>query len=282
MAATCPARSALRTDGYPQDFVVDMPRHRKICFPSRQPAHNLRDMGKQKIERSSRVWQGVRMRRAMAGADPDAAPRLVTLPASWDDRQAAGLAALAPGAGPATLAAAAAAWIAPIDARARRAGIEHPLADRLHAMLLRRTGAPAPALWGSAADPCPRFVLNLPAFVDTGHGFDLAAFAEAAETAAIALTLAAPAATRIGVGMADLAGLLAMLGLDYDGAAARAVAGGLAALLRAHADLGSAAMAAAFGAQAPAPPVQAAPAATSWRVVKVRGSRGGTLVGVER
>ncbi len=232
-------------------------------FPSRNPGHNLPGMSKQKNITAARIWQGVRMRRAMAGADADAAPRMVTIPASWDDRQAAALAALAPGAGPVTLAAAAEAWIARIAARARRAGIELPLAERLHALLLHRTGAPAAGLWQDAPAPCPRFVLNLPAFMDTGHGFDLAAFAEAAETAAIALTLAVPSASRIGVGMADLAGLLAVLGLDYDSAAARDVAGGLAALMRAHADLGSAAMASVFGVVAPPGPVQAAPAATA-------------------
>jgi ribonucleoside-diphosphate reductase alpha chain len=220
-------------------------------------------MTKHSTTMTTRIWQGVRMRRVAAASDPDAAPRNVTIPASWDDREASALAALAPGDGPVALPTAAEAWIRPIAERARRAGIEIPLADRLHTMLLTRTGAPAAPIWHGTATLCPGFVLNLPAFHDTAHGFDLAAFAEAAETAAIALTLAAPAAQRLAVSMADLAGLLAVLGLDYDSDAARDVAAALAALRRAHADLGSAAMADIFGAPAAAGPVQTAPAATA-------------------
>ena len=46
------------------------------------------------------------------------------------------------------------------------------------------------------------------------------AFAEAVETAVTALTLARPGAGRIAVGMADLAGLLAVLGIEYGSDAA--------------------------------------------------------------
>ena len=87
------------------------------------------------------------------GADPDAPPRLVTLPAAWDDAAAAALAALAPGDGPVRLAAAADAWIRPIAERALRAGLETPLAERLHRMLLLRHGAPDAPVWrGEATD----------------------------------------------------------------------------------------------------------------------------------
>src|SRR5271156_5526199 len=154
-------------------------------------------MTKHSTTMTTRIWQGVRMRRVAAASDPDAAPRNVTIPASWDARGASALAALAQADGPAALTTAAEAWIRPIAERARRAGIEIPLADRLHTMLLTRTGAPAAPIWHGTATLCPGFVLNLPAFHDTAHGFDLAAFAEAAETAAIALTLAAPAAQRL-------------------------------------------------------------------------------------
>jgi ribonucleoside-diphosphate reductase alpha chain len=232
-------------------------------FPSREPPHSLGGMSKHRNTMTTRIWQGVRMRRVAAAADPDALPRMVTMPAAWDDREAAALAALVPGDGAVTLTAAADAWIAPIGERARRAGIETDLAERLHRLLLTRAAAPAAPIWSGTATLCPGFVLNLPAFHDTSHGFDIAAFAEAAETTVIALTLAAPAAQRVAVGMADLAGLLAVLGLDYDSQAARDVAAGLAALLRAHADLGSAAMATVFGALAAPGPVQAAPAATA-------------------
>ena len=68
------------------------------------------------------------------------------------------------------------------------------------------------------------FTLNLPAFYEPDHGFDVAAFGDAVGLATLALALHAPQAERLGVGFADLAGLLALLGLDYDSAQARAVA----------------------------------------------------------
>ena len=211
---------------------------------------------------SRKPWQGVRMRTADAAPDPDSPARRVTLPVAWDHRAAAALAALAPGEGPVSLAAAAEAWIRPIDERARRAGIEDPPGARLHALLLSRRGAPAAPVWrGEAASP--GFVLNLSAFHDPGHGFDLEGFTEAVDTAVLALALHAPSEPRIAVGMADLAGLLAALGLPYDGALARAVAGALAALLRGRADAASAALAGRFGVAAPPPhltaPVPEAP-----------------------
>ena len=136
------------------------------------------------------------MRRVMAGADPDAPPRLVTLPAAWDDAAAAALAGLAPGEGPVTLAAAADAWIRPVAERALRAGLELPLSERLHRMLLLRHGAPSASIWqgqrrrraGLRAEP--RLVPR------SGSGFDAPAFAEAVETAVTALTLAAPCGIR--------------------------------------------------------------------------------------
>ena len=83
------------------------------------------------------------MRRVMAGSDPDAPPRLVTIPTAWDDIAAAALAALVPDAQPAMLATAADAWIRPIAERALRAGLEMPLSERLHRMLLLRHGSPS-------------------------------------------------------------------------------------------------------------------------------------------
>ena len=67
----------------------------------------------------------------------------MTLPAAWDDPAAAALAGLVPGREPVTLAAAADAWIRPVAERALRAGLEIPLSERLHRMLLLRHGAPA-------------------------------------------------------------------------------------------------------------------------------------------
>jgi ribonucleoside-diphosphate reductase alpha chain len=179
------------------------------------------------------------MRRTEIAADPDRSPRSVTLPAAWDQQAAAALAALAPGHGPVSLTVAAQAWIDPIAIAAREAGLELPLADRLHRLLLLRRGAPGAAVWQLDAPDGPGFVLNLPAFLDTEGQLDLAAFAEAAETAVLALSFAAPEAREIDIGMADLAGLLAALGIDYGSDAARSVGGGLACVLRGRADAAS-------------------------------------------
>ena len=205
----------------------------------------------------------MRTRRTEAAADPDAASRGVTLPASWSDAAAAGLAGLVPGSGPVSLAAAADAWIAPIAARAREAGLALDMTERLQALLLARRGAPAAPVWRGGGVIAPGFVLNLAAFHDPSDGFDLPGFVQAAETAVMALSLIAPTAARLCVGFADLAGLLAALGLPYDSAAACDVAGGLAALLRAGTETASGALAERFGtldtaAAVPPPPPAAA------------------------
>jgi ribonucleoside-diphosphate reductase alpha chain len=176
------------------------------------------------------------MRRIEASPDPDTASRCVTMPASWDDLAAAALAALDPGKGPVTLAAAAHAWIAPIAAAATQAGFDIPLADRLHRLLLLRRGTPTEAIWRLDAEDAPGFVLNLPAFLDSDGQLDFSDLAEAVETAVIALNFAAPAVRDIDIGMADLAGLLAALGVDYASEAARDIARCLAATVRGRAD----------------------------------------------
>lgn len=176
------------------------------------------------------------MRRVSVGADPDGPTRCVTLPAAWDDSAAAALAEMAPGTGAVSLAEAADAWIAPLAACARDAGLAPDLGERLHALLRARRAAPCVSVWQGIADPAPYFVLNLPAFCAPGEDFDLAAFADAADTAVTALALAAPKARRVAVGMADLSGLLAALGIAYDSDAARDIGRALAALLRGRAD----------------------------------------------
>jgi ribonucleoside-diphosphate reductase alpha chain len=186
-----------------------------------------------------RVWHGVRMRRTEVSADPDTPPRAVTVPAAWDQQAAAALAGLAPGHWPVLLTVAAQAWIDPIAIAAREAGLDLPLADRLHLLLVLRRGAPSPAVWQLEAAESPGFVLNLPAFLDSEAQFDLAAFAEAVETAVLALSFAAPEARDIDVGMADLSGLLAALGIDYGSNAARSVGSALACILRGRADAAS-------------------------------------------
>ena len=195
-----------------------------------------------------RTWHGVRLRRTVAAADPDSQPRAVTLPVEWDGHAAAALAALAPGAGSVTIATAAESWIRPIAERARRAGMELKLDERLHGLLVARRGAPTAPVWRGETPACPGFVLNVANFADPEHGFDGAGFAEAVQTAVIALTLAAPAAQRIAIGITDLAGLLAGLGLDYDTDTARRMAAAVAGALRKHADAASTAMGEIFGA----------------------------------
>ncbi len=92
-----------------------------------------------------RTWHGVRMRRARVGRDPEAAPRPVTLPAAWGDAAAAALAELAPPDAPASLTAAADAWIRPLAARARGGAGPVPLdgpAARAAAAAPRRAHRP--------------------------------------------------------------------------------------------------------------------------------------------
>ena len=182
------------------------------------------------------------MRRTEASPDPDGSPRPVTLPASWDDPAAAALAALGMAGSnkdSVTLAGAAQAWIGPIAAAAAEGGVEIPLADRLHRLLLLRRGAPTEAVWRLEAGDGPGFVLNLPAFLDADGQLDLADMAEAVETAVITLSFAAPQVRDIDVGMADLAGLLAALGIDYSSDAARDIARCLATIVRGRADAAS-------------------------------------------
>jgi len=179
------------------------------------------------------------MRRVDASPDPDRPARSVTLPVSWDDPAAAALAALDPGLGPVSLVAAAEAWIGPVAAAAAQAGLDIPLADRLHRLLMLRRGAPTEAVWRLDAEDGPGFVLNLPAFVDSDGQLDLSDIAEAVETAVIALNFAAPSVRDIDVGMADLAGLLSALGVDYASDTARDIARCLAAIIRGRADAAS-------------------------------------------
>lgn len=176
------------------------------------------------------------MRETEAGADPDSPPRPLSLPASWDDRAAAALAALAPGEGGTSLPRAADNWIRPVATRAREAG-EPELAERLHALLLHRRAAPTMPVWNGAAGAPPGFVVNLPAFLDEAGGFDVAGYIEAVRTAAVALRLGDPGASRYSIGFTDLDGLLAAAGIEYDSPAARDVAACLAALLRATSDV---------------------------------------------
>ena len=197
---------------------------------------------------SHKSWHGVRTRKAFAAPDPDEAARQIVLPASWDDRAAEALAALAPGEGPVTLQDAATGWIAPIAQRAQRAGIETDIATALHTLLITKRGTATDQVWRGGGFKSPGFVLNLPAFHNPEHGFDTEAFATAAGTAATAMALLSPTSATLCVGMSGLAGLLAAMDLDYDSDTARNVAAALAYVLRTQADSASASLAVQFGA----------------------------------
>ena len=186
-----------------------------------------------------RLWHGTRMRQVAARSDPDQPARLVTLPVSWDDRAADALAALIPGEGAASLAAASSVWLGLVASRARQAGIgtaaAEALAVHLHALLGRRQAAPNAAIW--RCEPgVPGFRLNAAGFHDAQSGYDVAGFAAAARAVARASRLLCPDATRIEIGLAGLDDLLACLGVPYDSRAARDLAACLAALLRACVD----------------------------------------------
>lgn len=180
------------------------------------------------------------MRQVAIGADPDAAPVLVTLPTSWGDGAAAALAAIAGQSATSTrrihLAAAAQAWIGPIERAAAERGLDQPIAADLHRLLLRRQAAPTLAVWTGQPTEDPGFVLNLPAFLDEAGQFDPTGFGQAVATAALALRLAAPSARTLSISIADLSGFLAALGIDYDTPAARDIGRALAAILRGRAD----------------------------------------------
>jgi hypothetical protein len=208
-------------------------------------------------------WSGVALSRLSAAPDPESPPRAVAIPAAWDEGAAAALAALAPGTGPALLPRLAEAWISRAAEQAR--ALRHPepgrLAGALRALLLARRLAPGAATWRGAAEPL-RMVLNLPAFLDPTGGFDAEGYAEAVATAVEALdALAQGRAERLSLGVADLSGWLAGLGLRYGEDGALSATAALGALTRGAADAASGRLADRLGARAalalvwPAPPV---------------------------
>ncbi|MCQ4162894.1 hypothetical protein NON00_23615, partial [Roseomonas sp. GC11] len=212
-------------------------------------------------------WEGIALRRIRAAADPDSPARPVAIPAAWEEGAAEALAALAPGQGPVTLPGLAESWIRRLTARATQSGLLPPdeaqaLAESLRALVLLRRGAPGAATWKGDAKAEPRFVLNLPAFLDEAGGFDSAGYATAVRSAVLALeVLTGGRALRLRLGFADLAGLLAACGLPYDSAAAREVATCLSALTRGAAEQASAELAERHGAREPAALLWPAPPA---------------------
>jgi ribonucleoside-diphosphate reductase alpha chain len=203
------------------------------------------------------LWDGVALRRERSGADPDAPPRPIALPASWDDEAAAAIAALAPGSGPVVFPTLADSWIRRVTTRGRRLGLlDSPeeadaLAEALRALLLARRGAPGMEVWRDRKEEA-RFVLNLPAFLDAAGGFDAAGYAAAVGLGIRVLDILGHGrAPRLRLGFADLAGLLAAYRLPYGGAQAQAVAAAVAALTRGAAEAQSGRLAERHGALHP-------------------------------
>jgi len=192
------------------------------------------------------------------GVDADAPARALRLPATWNDSSAMGFAALAKGDGAASLPDAAEAWIAPIATRAAELGISDIMGEALHLLLLRRQGAPSIHIWQQLPTAQPQFVLNLAAFADPSVGFDGEAFSAAVTVAVQALSLCGPTRVRrIAVSFADLAGLLARLGMAYDSQPARELGANIAALMRTRADSASAHLAEYLGEYAATAPMVA-------------------------
>ncbi|WP_419895796.1 TSCPD domain-containing protein [Roseomonas sp. USHLN139] len=207
------------------------------------------------------------LRRTRAAADPDAPPRAIALPATWEQGAAEALACLAPGLGPVSLPSLAEGWIARLSARAVQTGVLEAidavaLAESLRQLVITRRGAPGASTWRGDAKVEPRFVLNLPAFLDATGGFDAAGYTAAVGTGVQALeALTGGRALRLRLGFADLAGLLAACGLAYDSPAARDVANALSALTRGAAEQASARLAEKHGAREPAALLWPAPPA---------------------
>lgn len=204
------------------------------------------------------LWDQVGLWRVRAAPDPDAAPRPIALPVAWDEAAAAALAALAPGSGPVVFPKLAEAWINRLALRGRELGMladaaaQDGFTHALRALLLARRGAPGMAIWRDEARGASRFVLNLPAFLDAEGGFDARGYVAAVALAVRALDIWSNAkAPRLCVGFADLAGLLASLGLRYGSAEARDVGAAIAALTRGAAEAESGRLAELLGAREP-------------------------------
>jgi ribonucleoside-diphosphate reductase alpha chain len=193
--------------------------------------------------RTTKAWHGVRLREVEAAAEIDEASRRVILPATWDDAAAAALAALAPPRGPVALPSLAESWT--VDAarasERRSSGTGSDVAARLHQALACRRAAPTSPTWlSTSAVEAPGFVFNLAGYLDPISGFDEVTFARDVALAVEMLTLLSPAASRLALGIADLSGLIAGLGLLYDSEPARQVAVLVLSLMRGAAESASA------------------------------------------
>ncbi len=165
-----------------------------------------------------RAWRGVRLRTLETGCDPDAPSRRVAIPADWSEEAARGFVGLCcedlqSGWNPVRLPDAAEGWIA----RVTSAETSRETAETLHCLLLLRQGCPDGGIWRGDGAADRGFVLNLAAFADSDTGFDWSCLASAADAAALVASRAGNGTIRI----ADLDGMLARLGLDYDSDAGR-------------------------------------------------------------
>ncbi|MBE7210966.1 MAG: vitamin B12-dependent ribonucleotide reductase, partial [Gluconacetobacter diazotrophicus] len=178
--------------------------------------------------RSRSRWHGVRMRRTVEAADPDCAPRAITLPADWDDAAASALAAIVPGEDAIVFGVEADGWID------RVAAGDADTARALGRLLLAGRAAPLAQTWHG--EPLHGVVLRLSGFTRPGSGFETEDYAEALSLLASLLRARTPADATPRLLLTDLDGCLAGLGLDYDSEPARDVARCLAAAAAAHCD----------------------------------------------
>ena len=195
------------------------------------------------------LWEGVALRRTRAAADPDSPLRAVALPAAWDGEAAP------PRRSPRSPPARAR---FPCRAPPRRGSRASRPAARRRARwtatappsspkrcarcCCSAAAAPAPKLGAASGKRNGTALRAEPAGLPGGDGgFDAAGYAGACAVGVRALDcLCGGRARRLRLGFADLAGLLAGLGLPYESPEARAVAAAVAALTRgaAEAELG--------------------------------------------
>ena len=119
-------------------------------------------------------------------------------------------------------------------------------------MLLLRHGAPSPTVWRGNTGTEPGFVLNLASFHRFRHRFRCARLRRSGRDRGHRPDPVRPGRHPNLVGVADLAGLLALLGIEYGSDASLATTRALAAILRGRAAAASGAMAGLFGSVAPA------------------------------
>ena len=197
------------------------------------------------MKKSQGPWRGVRL--SAVDADPTGdglTSAQGVIPVDWPDQCAQGLCAIRPPVGRAAVSVVEAArdWAGLVEQRAALAGLPAGLGAQLEAALRDRCAAPSVGVWRGTPEDVPGFLLNLPQFIDAEGGFDHWRFAAVAQAAVTALSVLAPQAQAIALGVSDLALLLGQLDLDYGSDAARDVACAIAGLLAAHADIASARM----------------------------------------